>query len=456
MFDVWKNVLEEIKQQISHEKFVTYLQKTSLESTENGDIKIGVPNIFMKTNVKKNFDTLIRQALSHNNISVNSTEYVIVDNNNSHVKKSHEVTSKETPSARRPLAKISNTPVRSSLSTGLVPEKYTFSNFVVGTNNDLAFSIAKMVVEDPGGKYNPFFLYGKSGLGKTHLVQAIGNELLRKNPNLKILYTPINHFYSDFVNSIQNKKQDTFRKKYENLDVLIVDDFQLIIGKEKSQEEFFNLFNDMHLSGRQIIITSDRLPSEIKDLDPRLASRLTQTGSYDIQFPSFEDRCAIIAAKAEFSGKEIEREAIEYIAENVKTNIRDLESEYEKLLAFAEFRGITPLEIINSGYNGPATNNSLRRSTTPKKIIDKTAKFYEMDTKTMLSKSRVAHIKNARQVAMYLLQNELGLSTTKVARELDLKDHTTVMNGVKRINKELKMNFKLREDINALREKIYE
>jgi chromosomal replication initiator protein len=451
MFDVWKNVLEELKNTVSGANFNTFLLKTSLLSTEDGDIKIGVPNSFMQVNVRKNFDKNIREALIHNNIEVKTTEYIIQDNTTK-VKRPREVTLGDTVKSRGSVKPYLSNEIKKN-DTGLVPE-YTFDSFIVGTNNDLAASVAKDVVEHPGVKRNPFFVYGKSGVGKTHLVQAVGNELLKRNPNLKILYTPINKFYNDFIESIKYNKPELFTK-YKNLDVLIVDDFQLIQGKEKSQEEFFNLFNDMYLDKRQVIVTSDRMPEEIKTVDPRLASRLTQSGSYDIQLPSYEDKCAILQAKADFAGVEIEQEAIEYIAENVKTNIRDLNSEYEKLMALAELRGVTPLQIINSGYSRPSISAS-KRTTTPKKIIDKTAKFYEMSTATMLSKSRVANIKNARQVAMYLLQNELGLSTTKTAMELGMKDHTTVMNGVKRINSEMKLNFKLREDINTLREKIYE
>ncbi|MBQ6486412.1 chromosomal replication initiator protein DnaA [Candidatus Saccharibacteria bacterium] len=451
MFDVWKNVLEQIKHQISNEKFATYFNKTSLEGVENGVAKIGVPNIFMQINVRKNFDKLIRAALKNNNIDFSDTEYVITNNDNK-VRKSREIFStSELKNKSETKRYLSNSPRISS--NGLIPE-YTFDNFIVGTNNDLAVYTAKEVVDDPGGKRNPFFLYGKSGVGKTHLIQAIGNELLKKNPNLKILYTPINHFYSDFISAIRSKNPDSWKPKYMNLDVLIIDDFQLIAEKDKSQIEFFNIFNDMHLSKRQIIVASDRLPEEIKEVDTRLASRLTQKGAYDIQLPGYEERYAILQAKAEYNGVEIEPQAIEYIAENVKTNIRDLNSEYEKLIAFAELRGMTPLEVINSGFSRPSVSTS-RKNTTAKKIIDKTAKYYDMTTETMLSKSRVAHIKNARQVAMYLLQNELGLSTTKTATELGLKDHTTVMNGVKRIKNEMKMNFKLREDINILQEKIY-
>ncbi len=453
MFDVWKNVLEDLKQQLSPEKFSMYLSKTSLESIDDGKVIIGVSNIFMKVNVCKYFNTQIIESLRKNHIEVKSTEYIVTNSGTKVKKKPREVTEEK---IKTPIKKQYITLKNEKHHNGLVLD-YRFDNFIVGTNNDLAFSVAKAVVESPGKKYNPFFLYGKSGLGKTHLVQAIGNEIATQNPNLKILYTPVNHFYSDFIDAITNKKPDNFKKKYANLDVLIIDDFQFIVGKEKSQEEFFNLFNDMHLANKQIIVTSDRLPSEIKTLDPRLASRLTQTGYYDIQFPSFEDRCAILKAKADFNGVEIEQEAIEYISENVKTNIRDLNAEYDKLLAFADLRGITPLEVIKSGFGSPAiSGGASRKESTPKKVIDKTARFYELETKVMLSKSRVSHIKNARQVAMYLMQTELGLSTPKIARELDMKDHTTILNGLSRINEKLKMDFKLREDINSLREKIYE
>ena len=451
MFNVWNNILEEIRKTISPEKFNTFLAKTTLVSMDNGKVKIGTQNSFMQINVQKLFDKAIRLAFEHNNIQVKSIEYIITDTSNK-ISKPREVISVNEIKPRAPKTFISNHPIKPTM-TGLVAE-YTFSNFIIGTNNDLAVLIAKEVIEDPGGKRNPFFLYGKSGVGKTHLVQAVGNELAKKNPNLKILYTPINRFYSDFIDSIQLKKPELFTK-YKDLDVLIVDDFQMIQGKEKSQDEFFNLFNDMYLSKRQVIVTSDRMPEEIKTVDPRLASRLTQNGAYDIQLPSFEDKCAILKAKADFNGVEIEREAIEYIAENVKTNVRDLSREYEQLVAYAELRGVTPLEIIHSGFVR-STFSSLRNTTTVKKIIDRTAKFYDMDTKIMLSKSRVSNIKNARQVAMYLMRNELGLSLPKIASELGMKDHTTVINGTKRIESEMKMNFKLREDINILREKIYE
>ena len=327
-------------------------------------------------------------------------------------------------------------------------------NFVIGSNNDLAVSVARNIIDDPGGKYNPFFLYGGPGLGKTHLVQAIGNELLARKTGLRVLYTPVSSFYADFIKALQNKKTDEFRQRFRLLDVLIIDDFQMIMNKDASQVEFFDIFNDLYQLNKQIIVTSDRLPSEIKSVDERLASRLTWAGAYDLQLPQFEDKCAILKAKAEFAGVEIEDEAIEYLAENVRTNIRDLEGEFNRLLAMADLKNMTPLEVINGGYVN--TNKAARNKVvSPKVVIEKVAKFYQLTPKEMCSKSRVAHIKNARQVAMYILSKELGMSTPKIALEVGVKDHTTVMHGIKKIDSDLKLNFALREQIATLRERIY-
>ena len=310
------------------------------------------------------------------------------------------------------------------------------------------------IIDHPGTNYNPFFLYGGSGLGKTHLVQAIGNEILKKHPDFKILYTPVSDFYADFVDSVLKKKGKDFNDKFRSIDVLIIDDFQLIVNKEKSQEEFFNIFNNLHQLDKQIIVTSDRLPSQIKTVDERLANRLTWAGAFDLQLPKFEDKCAILRSKADLIGAEIEDEAIEYIAENVNTNIRDLEGELSTILLMSDVRGLTPMQLINNGAVNVSHTTKLR-PTSPKRIVDKVAKYYQLSTNELKSKSRVANIKNARQVAMYLLHEELSLSTTKIATEVGVKDHTTVMHGIKKIENDLKLNFTLREQIEELRETIY-
>ena len=451
MYDVWKNALAEIEQQISPANFSTWFQDTNLLSTENGEIKIGVKNSFYVKQLRNRYLDIITTALKNNNIEVKNIEFEIQTKIKSKVRP-HEVTKNSLDQLKNRVKSIRKT--NSTTTENGLNQKYTLDSFIVGSNNDLAVGAARSIIDSPGTRYNPFFLYGGPGLGKTHLVQAIGNELMKRNPNFKILYTPISHFYSEFVESIRNGKGREFNRKFQKLDVLIIDDFQFIVGKEKSQEEFFNIFNDLYQLNKQIIITSDRLPSQIKSVDERLASRLTMGGAFDIQLPKFEDKCAILRAKAEFIGAEIEPEAIEYIAENVNTNIRDLEGEFSTILLMSEVRGLTPLQLIENGSISVKHSSKLRPSS-PKQIVDKVAKYYNLSTKEMCSKSRVAHIKTARQVAMFILSKELGLSTNKIAAEVGVKDHTTVMHGIKKIEKDLKLNFTLRDQIEEIKEKIY-
>lgn len=453
VFDVWKNVLAEIEQQISTANFTTWFQDTSLISTENGNIKISVKNTFYVKQLRTRYLDLIVTALKHNNLEVKNVDFEVSSSKSKpsiesrNIIKSDDITKEHIEKNRN------NKKEEESNYTGL-NEKYTLDTFIVGSNNDLAVSVARSIIDAPGTRHNPFFLYGGPGLGKTHLVQAIGNELLRRNPNLKIFYTPISHFYSDFIESVRLGKGKEFNLKFRKLDVLIIDDFQFIVGKEKSQEEFFNIFNDLYQLNKQIIVTSDRLPSQIKSVDERLASRLTWAGAFDLQLPKFEDKCAILRAKAEFMGVEIEPEAIEYIAENVNTNIRDLEGEFSTILLMSEVRGLTPLELIKNGAVSVSRTSKLR-PTSPKQVVEKVAKYYELTVKEMCGKSRVAHIKNARQIAMFILSKELNLSTNKIALEVGVKDHTTVMHGIKKIETDLKLNFVLRDQIEEIKGKIY-
>ena len=451
MYDVWKNVLAEIEQKVSPDNFSTWIKDTSLISIEDGVVKISVRNSFYVKQLRSRYFDKFSSALKNNGVEFNDIEFIVQSDSKAKVKP-HEVINGSEKVRERVKSLKSSKPL-SGYENGL-NEKYTLDNFIVGSNNDLAVSAAKSIIDSPGTRYNPFFLYGGPGLGKTHLVQAIGNELLKRNPNLKILYTPISHFYSDFVDSIQNGKGKEFHKKFQKLDVLIIDDFQFIVNKEKSQEEFFNIFNDLYQLNKQIIVTSDRLPSQIKTVDERLASRLTWAGAFDLQLPKFEDKCAILKAKAEMLGAEIEQEAIEYLAENVNTNIRDLEGEFSTLLLMSDVRGITPLELIRNGAVN-VNKGSKMRSVSAKRVLDTVAKYYQLTIKDMCGKSRVSNIKTARQVAMFLLSKELSMSTPKIALEVGVKDHTTVMHGIKKIESDLKLNFTLRDQIEEIKEKIY-
>lgn len=457
MYDVWKNVLAEIEQQISESNFSTWFQDTSLLSTKDGQIKIGVKNTFYVKQLRNRYYDIIMTALQNNQVEVQELIFEVKSPTKSKIRAREVSATENNPRERtkvfRPTTKKTTLSNSAAHTTGL-NQKYTLDNFVVGSNNDLAVSAARSIIDAPGERYNPFFLYGGPGLGKTHLVQAIGNELLRRNPDLKVFYTPISHFYSDFVDSVKNGKGKEFNHKFRKLDVLIIDDFQFIVGKEKSQEEFFNIFNDLYQLNKQIIVTSDRLPNQIKSVDERLASRLTWAGAFDLQLPKFEDKCAILRAKAELLGAEIEPEAIEYIAENVNTNIRDLEGEFSTILLTSEVRGLTPLQLIENGAISVNKSSKLR-PVSSKQIVEKVAKYYNLSTKELRSKSRVANIKNARQVAMFIISKELNLSSNKIANEVGVKDHTTVMHGIKKIENDLKLNFALRDQIAEIKEKIY-
>ncbi len=468
MYDVWRNVLAELEQKIQHASYATWFHGSKLMANNDGEIEVGVSNIFKARQLQTKYDQQIREALENNGIKVKNIIYTV--STESVVKRPREITFSELEAKPKKKATQEKQKTAGSLtddlsimtnfSSGLNPA-YTLDNFVIGTGNNVAVSVAHNIIEQPGGRFNPFFLYGGPGLGKTHLIQAIGNALAKKYPNFKIKYTSTSDFYSEFIQSIHKKtskgesQADISIKIFRSLDVLIVDDFQLIIGKDRSQQGFFDVFNDLHNRNKQIIVTSDRMPGQIKALDPRLSSRLAMTGPIDLQMPSFEERCAILRVKAELMQREVEEEVIEYVAESVKTNIRELEGEFNKVLLYADVRGIRPIEVIHGGLIN--TNKQMRKSTlTPQIIISKTAEVYGITAEQLCSRSRIANIKTARQVAMYLFQSELGMSTTKAAMEVGLKDHTTAMHGIKKIQSDIAVNFDLREKVETIKRKLYE
>jgi len=396
------------------------------------------------------YDAIIRKALQEVGIAYDSLEFMVGAGEHRVMRRGIEVLPSNVSNGAGDHVAAVKPPIRSS-TTGL-NEKYRFDNYVVGDNNNLAVSAAHAVVEKPGARYNPYFIYGGPGVGKTHLIQAIGNEIVAKYPDMKVLYTTIEQFYHEFVDMMR-KNLSGFADKYRKVDVLIIDDFQFITGKEKSQVEFFHTFNELHQKNKQIIVSSDRLPMQVADVDPRLSSRLMGGVPIDIQMPDFETRCAILKSKVELMGAEIEDAAIEYLAENIKTNIRELEGQLQKLLAFAEMKGVSPSEVISDGC---LDNERYRetRAISPKQVVDKVAKFYDLTSKDLLGISRVAQVKTPRQVAMYLMNEELGLSTVRIGREFN-KDHTTIMHGIKKIKADIKSDFYLRQQLATLREKLY-
>lgn len=448
----WQSVMDEIKNHISDMAFATYFQKIKFAEADE-IIKIKVPNVFVKTQLEGKYHTAIVAALKEVGKKYKAIE--ISEGEREKTQKPAYPGNLLKSIQKKTQSKILSYGNKKRFATGesgLNPI-YTFENYIVGSNNDLAVSAAHAIVDMPGTRYNPYFIYGGSGLGKTHLIQAIGNEMVKRYPDMKVLYVTIEQFYHDFVEAMR-KKIDGFTQKYRKVDVLIVDDFQFIVGKEKSQDEFFHTFNELHQHNKQIIVSSDRLPNQIATVDERLSSRLMMGVPIDIQMPDFEVRSAILKSKAELLGVELDDKTVDYLATNIRSNVRDLEGKLNQLLALSELRGVSTSALIDDGYIEREQISMKRKNATPKQLLERIAKFYDLSSKDLIGKSRIKQINSARQVAMYLMNEELGMSTIKIGRIFD-KDHTTIMHGVKVIKKDLKVNFTLREEINELRNKAY-
>lgn len=452
----WQTVLDEIKSSVSDMAYNAFFEKIRFVSDEGGVVTFSVPNSFIRPTIEKKYHKQVLAALKAAGYKCDSFNIVVSEQSQKKDNKRGGIEIlpgiNNQPSSSTP-TQIKDTIGQINIKTpnnGLSP-KYRLDNYVVGGNNDVAVGAANAIIEKPGLSYNPFFLYGGSGYGKTHLIQAIGNEIHTRHPEMKVLYVTIEQFYGDFVSSIRNKKLEAFKERYRNLDVLIVDDFQFIQGKIESQNEFFHTFNELYAQNKQVIIAADRLPSQIASVDPRLASRLTQGISIDIQLPDFETRCAIIKTKAEMIGQEIDNATVEYLAQTFNSNIRELEEKLNHTLLLAEIRGVSTSDVI--GEIGSTSQLSQHR-VSPKQVIDKVAKYYSLSSKDLLGTSRVKDIKNARQIAMYLMNKELELSTVRISNEFK-KDHTTVMHSVKVVNDRMKTDFNLREQVSELRSKLY-
>jgi len=452
---LWQSVLGEIELTTSSGNFTTFWTGIKLVRYDENEALFEVRNVFIKRQYETKFNAKLREMLSKNDINSPNLTFV-VQTTSKRPQISRETTSESIEynnsqtsrsSGAMPLG-ISNI----SSTNGLNP-RYTFDNFIVGSSNDLAHSASQAVATNPGTKYNPIYFYGGVGLGKTHLMQAIGNEIVRHNPEARVLYVSSETFVNEFLDYIRFKKKG-FSDKYRNVDVLIVDDMQFIANKEKTQEEFFHTFNFLHQNNKQIIISSDKPPRSIPTLTERLRSRFEMGMAIDIQMPDFETRCAIINAKAGLSGVTLSTDTVEFLATNIKTNIRELEGALNQLLAFADLHRVEPDVATAEGLLGSA-HMSRPQHLSSKKIIDQTAKHFQLKIEEICGSKRDKHIVTPRQIAMYLLRSELHLSFPKIAGELGRKDHTTAIHSVEKIEKAIKLDFVIREQVAAIREKLY-
>jgi chromosomal replication initiator protein len=447
---LWQAVLGEVELSVSHGNFVTWFKNTSLLRHEGDTVIIGVPNVFIKQQLERKYSDLLRETLKKNGATPNTLIFKIQD-----IVRTSEleepilaIEAFDHPAARP--APAVNPP--HTYSQG-INDRYTFDNFIVGASNELAFAACQSVVSLPGSKYNPLFLYGGVGIGKTHLLQAVGNAILQKNPEARILYISTEQFVREFVEAIRFKKTSEFASFYRAADVLIVDDIQFIAGKEKIQEEFFHTFNALHQANRQIIISSDKQPRDIPTIEERLRSRFAWGMIIDMQNPDFETRCAIIQSKALGHGVELPNDVVDYLATNIPTNVRELEGALNQLLAFCEMRGLEPDLSVASSLLG--SNKTRPKHLSAKHIIERTAKHFQIPMEDILGPKRDKDIVVPRQVAMYMLRSELHLSFPKIAHELGRKDHTTAIHSVEKIEKESRLDSVIRTAIADIKERLY-
>ncbi len=335
--------------------------------------------------------------------------------------------------------------------------KYKFDTFVVGSNNKFAHSASLAVAESPGEAYNPLYLYGGAGLGKTHLMHSIGHFVLEQNPNMKVLYVTSEEFTNEVIESIRSGNaaaMTKLREKYRTVDVLMVDDVQFIIGKESTQEEFFHTFNVLHAAGKQIILSSDKPPKEMETLDERFRSRFEWGLIADIQPPDYETRMAILRKNAETCDRVIDEEIIKYIATNIKSNIRELEGAFNKIIAFAKLNKVDlTLSLAEEALKDVIYPNK-PREVTPALIINVVAEHFGVKPEDITSKKRNSEFVQPRQVVMYLCRELTDTSYTNIGKLLGKKDHTTIIHGVNKITEELKLNEELRNKVDIIQKKI--
>jgi chromosomal replication initiator protein len=466
---LWQAVLGDIEITLSRANYLTWFRNTQLLRHDADKLVIGVPNVFIKQQLEKKYNELVTTTLRKNGVDVPMVEYKIqsvarktaIDDPIS-LPKSSSVTGSGGNNpvsgftggldrAMQPTLRTANT-LTHAYRQG-INDRYTFDNFVVGSGNELAYAACQAIAANPGTKYNPLFLYGGSGIGKTHLIQAVGNAVLASKPDARVVYITSEQFLQEFVDALRYKKTSDFTDHYRGADVLVVDDIQFIAGKEKAQEEFFHTFNALHQAEKQIIISSDKNPRDIAGLEDRLRTRFAWGMSIDMQTPDFETRCAILHIKSELQHVVLPNDVVDYLATNISTNVRELEGALNQLIAFCEMRGLEPNMAIVTGLMGSSQTRPKHLSA--RQIIERCARHYQVSVEDICGPKRDKDIVVPRQVAMYMLRSELHLSFPKIARELGRKDHTTAIHSVDKIEKESRMDSEIRGAIAEIKERLY-
>jgi chromosomal replication initiator protein len=445
---VWRAALGELQVSLSPANYETWLKETQLVDVDEQRFRIGVPNGFAKDWLETRYRSLISQTLARIVGYSVQVEFVVTA--------AEPVVSNgaEGPAAP-PQVRLEPTRVGGDGGATNLNPRYTFSTFIVGSANRLAHAASLSVAERPGHAYNPLFLYGGVGLGKTHLMHAIGNQVVAKFPRKRVVYATSEKFTNEFITSIQQGKIDEFRARYRRIDLLLIDDIQFIADKERTQEEFFHTFNAIHDDGKQIVLSSDRPPKAILTLEERLRSRFEWGLIADLTAPDLETRIAILRAKAEEGAVPITSDVVEFIARKVVSNIRELEGALNRIVAYASM-GAMPISIeLAQAVLSNVLYNPKKRQVTPERIARAVSDYYSVPMDALQGQKRDKAIVVPRQIAMFLMREETDVSLLRIGAELGGRDHSTVLHACDKINREVAVNDELRREIAAVRELIY-
>lgn len=499
---IWQATLGTMQMQISRHDFDTWLRGTTLLSLDNGTATIGTPTPNHKEGLENRYMAPLRRSIGDVVGFPVQIRFVIAPNQVNHLETIavHHANERTLPRVmddepplgvteqepadegdlvrtaanlppapphngfspkkmdqgnNRPERSFVQLDLSSAMRSGMLNPKYTFSSFIVGSSNRLAHAASLAVADHPALAYNPLFLYGGVGLGKTHLLHAIGNSILDRDPEINVLYVSSEKFTNDLINAIRRQQTEEFRIRYRNIDILLIDDIHFIAGKDATQEEFFHTFNTLHSAAKQIVISSDRPPKAIVTLEDRLRSRFEWGLIVDVQPPDLETRTAILRTKGEQMNVYVPSEVIDFLAYKIQSNIRELEGSLNRVAAYADLHRVSITTDVAQAALAELLDDSYRKRITPEMILKMVSDYYNVETRVIQGRGRSRNIVVPRQVAMYLMREESGCSLVEIGSFLGGRDHTTVMYGCDKIAEEINSDSRLRNEVLTIRDKLY-